>query len=304
MSKVTQAPLVRSIHRTLVFLIQRSGVASEWLFTLYSRAWVHVAPLQIAKTKFGATIECDLRDRIPAFIFHFGHWEPNLTRWISRRLRHGDCFVDVGSNIGYYTLLASSIVGSRGDVVAIEASPTIFAQLTRSIAANHCDNVRPLNVAVAADPGRVTIFFGPSGNSGATSTLKEWRGGEPEAQVTALPLNQILTSEDMRRTRLIKIDVEGAEAPILRQIAETIDSYRDDLEILVECSPANNRQLWEEILADFLRAGFHAFAIENKYSASWYLQWRRPSAPMSLSRLPAGQTDVLFTRHDLADSPR
>jgi hypothetical protein len=90
--------------------------------------------------------------------------------------------------------------------------------------------------------------------------------------------------------------VEGAEAPILRQIVSTIDSYPAGVEILVECSLRDNPREWEDIFAKFLSAGFLAFGIENDYSAGWYLQWRRPCPLRPLYSLPEGQTDVLFTR--------
>lgn len=301
MPKLSAIPVVAPVHRALVWSIQRSGVLSERLFHLYDAIWRRTGRLQRATTRFGAVIDCDLVDRIPKFVFHFGHWEPDISYRISRRLRSGGVFVDVGSNLGYYALLASRIVGPAGAVVAIEASPRIFKQLTATIGENRCTNVRAVNIAVAASPGHVTIYAGPSENSGATSTLRDWREGKPEAEVAALPLDQILTAEELQRVQLIKIDVEGAEAPILRQLAAAIHRYPRDTEIIVECNPADNAPLWQDILAAFFKAGFHAFGIRNDYSAAWYLQWRRPAPLCRLSSLPPGQTDVLFTRRDLPE---
>jgi hypothetical protein len=51
------------------------------------------------------------------YIYYFGVWEPNITRWIVRRLASGDMFIDVGANVGYYSLLASKLVGESGSVV-------------------------------------------------------------------------------------------------------------------------------------------------------------------------------------------
>ncbi len=302
MMSLSRFPMVWPIHRTFVYAIQRAGRRSGRLFDLYNRAWIKAGRFQRAKTKFGATIECDLKDRVPAFIFHFGAWEPDISHWIARRLRPGDLFIDVGSNIGYYTLLASKRVGSSGAVVAIEASPGIYTKLTRSIAANGCQNVRAVNVAVSDNPGKVMIYAGPPENSGATSTLADWRAGTPEAEVLALPLDQILTPSEMQRVRLIKIDVEGAEAPILRQIAGTIHAYPPQVEVLVECSPRGDTGEWAQIMALFFDAGFSAFGVQNDYSAGWYLRWRHPSPLRRLTDLPAGQTDVLFTRTNLLES--
>jgi FkbM family methyltransferase len=303
MASLSRLPLTILLHRASVSLFRRAGAKSERLFGLYRRAWAKLARFQRARTYFGAVVECDLWDRVPEFIFHFGHWEPNISYWIGQRLRRGDVFVDVGSNLGYYCLLASGITGPEGKIVAIEASPRIYTRLVQSVEGNSCANVRTVNVAVSQEPGRVTIYAGPAGNSGATSTLPAWRDGKAEAEVAALPLDQILSGEEIRRVRLIKIDVEGAEAPILRQIIGTIGSYPQDVEILVECTLVDQAREWEEIFAKFLQAGFFAFGIENDYSAGWYLQWRRPCPLRPIYSLPEGQTDVLFTRDStLADS--
>lgn len=300
MVALSRLPITVALHRTAVALFRRAGRSSERLFGYYRRAWVRLARFQQTQTYFGSVVECDLRDRVPEFIFHFGHWEPNISYWIGQRLRRGDVFVDVGSNLGYYSLLAAGIVGPEGKIVAIEASPRIYTRLLHSLEANSCRNVRAVNVAVSQQAGRVTIYSGPDGNSGATSTLPEWRDGQREAEVAALPLSQILTGDEIQRVRLIKIDVEGAEAPILRQIVSTIDSYPEGVEILVECSLRDNPREWEDIFAKFLSAGFFAFGIENDYSAGWYLQWRRPCPLQPVHSLPEGQTDVLFTRDSTA----
>jgi FkbM family methyltransferase len=294
MPALSQLPLITSVHRSLMYCLQRVG--SPRLFAAYNRAWLRAGRFQRAKIGFGAAIECDLADRVPSYIFHFGHWEPNISNWIAQKLQPDDLFVDVGSNIGYYTLLASKLVGSGGRVVAIEASPKIFSRLTQAIAENACDNVRAVNIAVSDCPGRVTIYSGPPDNSGATSTRRDWRDGEVETEVSALPLDKILTPEERSRVRMIKIDVEGAEAPILRQIADTLELYSPNLEVLVECSPDNDQEEWQDLLERFARAGFSSFAIENEYTPEWYLRWRQPSPPRALSALPSGQTDVLFTR--------
>jgi hypothetical protein len=114
MVSLSRLPVTVALHRTAVALFRRAGRSSERLFGYYRRAWVRLARFQQTQTYFGSVVECDLRDRVPEFIFHFGHWEPNISYWISQRLRRGDVFVDVGSNLGYYSLLAAGIVGAEG----------------------------------------------------------------------------------------------------------------------------------------------------------------------------------------------
>lgn len=84
--------------------------------------------------------------------------DPNLTAYFSRNPAPGDVVVDVGANIGYFTLLASNCVGAKGKLVAIEASPSVFGLPSENIALNTRSNIRAVNVAAAYDRGGLQIF--------------------------------------------------------------------------------------------------------------------------------------------------
>jgi len=94
-------------------------------------------------------------------------------RGAGRRLAPGDAFVDVGANIGYFSLLASKLVGESGLVVAIEPSPTIFAVLESNLARNRAHNVRAVCVAASASTGMLRLFRGPDSNIGRTTVLAD-----------------------------------------------------------------------------------------------------------------------------------
>src|SRR5205807_1864276 len=113
---------------------------------------------------------------------------------------------------GYFTLLASKLVGDSGAVVAIEPSPRIFGLLRRNVALNHAANVHAVNAAVSNLKGVVKLFRASDENIGQTGIFEEPYGTkmEVECEVDAMPLGDI-HPEKMRNARLIKIDVQGAE---------------------------------------------------------------------------------------------
>lgn len=84
----------------------------------------------------GASMEIALPDLIQSRIYFFGVWEPAISAFVRSRLEPGDSFIDVGANIGYYTVLASRRVGPSGSVYAVEASPKICSRLRRNVALN------------------------------------------------------------------------------------------------------------------------------------------------------------------------
>src|SRR5262249_27771794 len=122
----------------------------------------------VARTTFGTRIQGNAKDIIQQYIYYFGVWEPHITSWIRSSLRPGDSFIDVGANIGYYSLLASRLVGQYGSVVAIEASPKTFLELQTNLTLNKIYNVRAVNLAASDCRGKLKIFRGHEHNTGLT----------------------------------------------------------------------------------------------------------------------------------------
>jgi FkbM family methyltransferase len=259
----------------------------------YSRALWMQRHCREAQTYFGATIECDLSDLLQRCIYHFGVWEPHISALIESRLRPGDIFCDVGANIGYDSLLGSSVVGPTGKVIAIEASPTIYARLLDNLRLNRVVNVETVHVAITAEPGEIPIYKGHEWNSGSASII-ESRGHQLEAMVRGLPLLDALSAEDRKHLRLVKIDVEGAELPILRQLADSMGEYSAELEVIVEVTPDAGLQ---NVFEHFRTLGFSAWAVPNSYDViAEYLNFNAVRAPTALSLPPTRQQDVFFSR--------
>jgi FkbM family methyltransferase len=249
---------------------------------------------------FGMTIEGDAQDIIQQYIYYFGVWEPHVTAWITSRLRSGDTFVDVGANVGYYSLLASKLVGLPGRVVAIEASPSIFSELETNLRLNEVSNVRAVNAAASDHEGEVRLFKGHQHNTGLTTVLSD-TGFELECKVPAAPLTKILQPNEIERARIIKIDVEGAEASVLSGMGSIVISGRPDLEIIVEVNPAALARQGtnpECLLTPLLDGGYHPYEIENDYSPLSYIPVPAAKRPRRIRSVIQQTTDVVLSRLD------
>jgi FkbM family methyltransferase len=187
----------------------------------------------VAKTIFGMRIKGDAKDIIQQYVYYFGIWEPHITSWIHSCLRPGDIFIDVGANIGYYSLLASRLVGAHGSVVAIEASPKTFLELQTNLTLNRIDNVRAVNVAASDFRGTLKVFRGHEYNTGLT-TVFDREGFALECEVAAVPLSEIVQPKEMKRARVVKIDVEGAESSVIAGMGPIVTAGRPDLEIMTQ----------------------------------------------------------------------
>lgn len=135
--------------------------------------------------------------------------EPHVTRVMRPLLRPGTVMIDIGANIGYYTLLAASRVGSTGKVIAFEPSVENCALLHRSLQVNDFENVVLHNVAVA-DTARVVGFRMHDSNG---YIIPDHPPTSSE-HVQTVTLDHVLGDEP--RIDLIKMDIEGAEGRALQ----------------------------------------------------------------------------------------
>lgn len=280
----------------------------------YARAWIRYSPISIGKAwlwqnfhwrphaftgrlQFGSRVCGNTRDLIQRHLYFFGIWEPDISHWIDTTLRPGDGFIDIGANIGYYSLLAAKKVGTRGVVVAIEASPPIYSTLTWHMRFNRRRNVRTVQAAAMAKRSIVRLFAGNPDNIGKTSTIP--RTGEC-VDVQGLPLSEILEENEIKRARIIKIDVEGAELHVLHGLLPLLDGMRPDLEIVMEVSPSlmpGAMQSAEEIFSIMQEHGFAAQRFDNDYRVGSYLRRGARRRPYSMEAAEVdAQADVLFSK--------
>ncbi|WP_406343274.1 FkbM family methyltransferase [Streptomyces sp. NBC_00648] len=261
---------------------------------------------RVVRTRFGASFAVDTTDLIQRYLYMYGIWEPHMTRWLQRRLRPGDTFIDVGSNIGYYGVLASRLVGETGRVVTVEASPTFHRRVLRHAKLNRCDNIRAVNSAVSDRSQMLKFILASSRNMGATSSVPYEGPAESTFEVEAHPLPEILAPTEIANARVIKIDVEGAEGAVVRGLAPMLGKLRPDAEITVEVTPQRMQQLGDdvaELLATMQEHGFHTYRLTNDYSPESYpAALSGPAAvPMRWREPIDSESDLVFSRVDAND---
>ncbi len=161
---------------------------------------------------FGYHFDCDLSDHIQRTIFLFGYDE-DAEQFIRTHLKPGDTFVDVGANVGFYSLLAASIVGNAGRVVAVEPNPRALRKLRQTIARNGLTNVRVEDVALGRTRGTLNLSF-LAGADNDTPTLVAGDGGE-SVPVRVVTLNELADDTGLGRVHYLKMDVEGYEPDVL-----------------------------------------------------------------------------------------
>lgn len=151
-----------------------------------------------------------------------GWHELRTTEFFLDLLHEGSTVIDVGANVGYFTLLAAKLVGDSGTVLAFEPEPTCFSLLSRSVQKNGFRNVKPFPQCVSDIDGEQTLHLSVTRNKGLHSISRDL-GGQT-IRVPSTRLDTIGKAQGLRSVDLLKIDAEGAEPEVLKGAAHLLES--------------------------------------------------------------------------------
>lgn len=140
-----------------------------------------------------------------------GIYEPDSIAALKGILKPGGTFADVGANEGYFSVLASAIVGNAGRVLAVEPQNRLQEVLRRNFALNNAENVTLAAVAVTAEPGVAELSLAASMNTGASSLTGRARYKLERQTVPTVTLSALVEEWGVDRVDLLKMDIEGSE---------------------------------------------------------------------------------------------
>ncbi len=163
-------------------------------------------------------LELNVSTRLQRKLFYFHrawgrHWlNGPLARLMKSTLVPGETFVDIGANLGIYSMHAAGLVGSEGCVIAFEPDPEIFESLRRSSALNGPASIRCENLALSDRTSTCTFYRSWHGGANSLVPQDGRYKGSIEVPVETFDEYVARTGTDVSRVRLMKIDVEGEEA--------------------------------------------------------------------------------------------
>ncbi len=159
-------------------------------------------------------------------------YEPDFTTIIFKVLKRGDTFIDVGANFGYFSLMASSIVGVEGNVYSFEPEIYNFNCLINNIRLNNITNIVASNVALSNVERKSLLYIDKANDGGHTlwGIRKESAdiigGHEIEKQfVQEVKLDDVVFDKPQGTIKIIKIDAEGWDHNILMGAVNTIKRF-------------------------------------------------------------------------------
>lgn len=168
---------------------------------------------------------------------YFGLYDQAEIALMSSVLGQGDTFVDIGANVGYYSLLASQLVGAGGQVHAFEPIPDNIERIRSAIERNAVRNIQLNQMAVGGGGGTLDLHIGDQrlGNSGWASVVPSERRANV-VTVRQVSIDQYIAEHEIQSIRLIKLDIEGAEPEAIAGM-HVLLTQDDAPDILCELNP-------------------------------------------------------------------
>jgi len=201
-------------------------------------------------------------------------YEPFETELVKKLLKKNMSVVNIGANIGYYTLIAANSVGPNGKVYAFEPEPKNFKLLVRNIKKNDFKNILPIQAAVSDKKGTLKLFLDKS-NLAAPSLAEQntsKKNGFVEVETNSLD-NFLEKYNKGFNVDLIQIDAQGSEGLILAGAKKIIGNH--NLKIIMEFWPYGLHNMGTNAL-DLLKRiesyGFEIGLIDETNKCISYLQ--------------------------------
>ena len=166
----------------------------------------------------------------------YGIWEPIETDFVRNTIKNNEVVLDIGANIGYYTLILAKLVGDGGQVFCFEPEPNNFQKLKKNIEKNKYQNVVCENIAISNKNGEIQLYLSER-SIGQHKIYNSDAVSEKSITVKTSSLDNYFKNNKLReKISFIKIDIEGAEFFVLDGM-QTILKNNKKLKILLEFDP-------------------------------------------------------------------
>jgi len=203
----------------------------------------------LARLPFGRRIEARYREGIGLSMMLEGQFEGAEIEALCSYARHDSAAIDVGANIGIYTVVLAAAIGTGGRVLAFEPAPENVERLRRNLRMNRISNVDVFPLAVGARSESVALYLSDDAACHSTSAVAAERRSGRSLTVAASSLDIVWNEGRRPRVSVVKIDVEGAELGVLEGSRELLAACRPTL--LIEIKSAQRLAKVEELLAPY-----------------------------------------------------
>jgi FkbM family methyltransferase len=280
-----------SIRRLNVLLVLVLLLIVGWYWGLLKRKLIYNVTGTV--TVEGSTFRLPPDDPFLQYVLVRGDrdTEATLGAVLRRGIKPGDVVIDVGANIGWFTLMAAKQAGPEGLVIAFEPEPRNFAWLKQNVDLNECKNVRLEQKALSDKAGSIRLYLSQTNENHSIAPME---GGRGSIDVEAIRFDDYPLGSS-KPIRWIKIDTEGAEGLIVKGMRETLKSP-ELVGVVMEFNPVQLKPAGTDPLAllhEVHDLGFTVHRIDERTRTV------RPVDPADYPSLAAWEGGNLLLRRGL-----
>ena len=269
---------------------------ARMLFRSYARSCYQPGVcIERPTTKFGDLFEVDLSSFLEWQLWAFGGYEEHFAELFRYLVSPNDHCVDVGANVGVHTVRLGKLVGSRGKVIAIEPDEELAHRVDRNIMLNQLSNTHVINAAASDEAGGKVQLYRPDArdtNRGRASLLQHSYLTGSATTVPVVTIDEVCPGP----VALIKIDVEGHEAAVVRGAAAVIERYSPA--VIFEYAPTILHDESQSPFGWFADRGYEQVRIRPRRNS---VTGRGRLALDRLRELPTDRCDIVAVSASLAE---
>lgn len=265
--KELQKKVTYSNHSHLVQLILQPLTIVRYLLLTRLALLINRSIPGTAKLFTGQLLSGFFPEPVFSYLYLYGFCEEDLTKIFFNYLKKGKTFLDVGSHIGYYSVLASKIVGSRGKIYAFEPTPSTFDLLVNNTKNSPNINCYPFAAwsrskdLVFRDYGQ--FYSGCNSFTEARMPQKYLQKSQPTIRkVRAISLDEFCKTHKVRPD-FIKIDAESAEFEVLTGMKSTIKKFRPIITIEIGDTQINPKKGTKSCIYMLEKLGYTAYDMHD-----------------------------------------
>jgi FkbM family methyltransferase len=205
-------------------------------------------------------MELDLRDNVQRALYQHGSYEPKVRNRISRGLRRGDIYVDIGAHVGIHALIAARRLQELGGghVYAFEPATDSGDRLAMAAKRNGLENLTLVRAAVGESTGRLQLRSDPAFGDDDPAVRSAFGPGPVVGDFPVVGFDEWASDQGLSRLSVVKVDIEGGELAALKGMRASLVRLRPRL-LIVEVSPELLRrggQSKEQLYAELARSGY------------------------------------------------
>jgi len=226
-------------------------------------------------------------EHIQQQLFWYGYYEKGLGIILKKFVKPGDIFLDIGANIGYFSLLVANNIPTA-KVISFEPVNDLFQKLRNNISINDFKNITAINAAVGEVNEERELFLSGSDNLGMSSFQQPENFSGKREMVKVVTIDEWFKRAGLAKIDIIKLDVEGSEFAALKGMKEVSQNFKPI--IIVEINP--------ETLSMFRLMPVDIYVYLNKLNFAGFIISESGELAKLNGKVVNETVNVLFIHHD------